>query len=34
MILLSNVQRNIVGLEGYGLTISGYRSFDHEDDNA
>jgi len=33
MILLSNVQRNIVGLDGYGLTISGYRSFDHEDDN-
>lgn len=26
MILLSNTQRNVVGLDGYGLTISGYRS--------
>ena len=26
MILLSNTQRNIVGLDGYGLKISGYRA--------
>ena len=26
MILLSNTQRNIVGLDGYGLTINGYRA--------
>lgn len=26
MTLLSNTQRNIVGLDGYGLTVSGYRS--------
>ena len=26
MILLSNTQRNIIGLDGYGLTISGYQS--------
>ncbi len=26
MILLSNTQRNVVGLDGYGLSISGYRS--------
>lgn len=26
MVLLSNTQRNVVGLDGYGLTISGYRS--------
>ena len=26
MILLSNTQRNVVGLDGYGLTISGYRT--------
>ena len=26
MVLLSNTQRNVVGLDGYGLTISGYRA--------
>ncbi|MGC6484231.1 MAG: 3,4-dihydroxy-2-butanone-4-phosphate synthase [Candidatus Puniceispirillales bacterium] len=26
MVLLSNTQRNVVGLDGYGLTISDYRS--------
>ncbi len=27
MVLLSNVQRNIVGLDGYGLTVTAYRPF-------
>ena len=26
MVLLSNTQRNIIGLDGYGLTIAGYQS--------
>ncbi len=30
MVLLSNTQRNIVGLDGYGLTISGYRPISAE----
>ena len=29
MILLSNSKHNIVGLDGYGLTITGYRQFDN-----
>jgi len=29
MILLSNSQRTIVGLEGYGLTVSGYEKLDN-----
>ena len=33
MILLSNVQRSIVGLDGYGLIIDGYRSFEQGKNN-
>jgi 3,4-dihydroxy 2-butanone 4-phosphate synthase/GTP cyclohydrolase II len=33
MILLSNVKRSIVGLDGYGLTIAGYREFDEGNDD-
>lgn len=33
MELISNTQRNIVGLEGYGLTVTGHRAIEAADDN-